>query len=133
MKYWILKTEPEDYSFADLAKDKSTTWDHVRNYMARNNLRTMEKDDEVIIYESVSTKAAVGLAKIKKTAYQDPTTKEDWSAVDVAFVKALKNPVTLAQMKADPLLKTISLVKMSRLSVCPISKEAYDKIVKLGS
>lgn len=132
MNYWIVKTEPETYSFQDLMKDKKTRWDGVRNYTARNNLRAMKVGDVVVIYESVGPKAAVGLAKVAKGAYQDPQTKEDWSAVDLAPTKSLKKAVTLADMKADKILRNTKLVKQSRLSVAPLTAEEFHQIIKLS-
>lgn len=132
MQYWILKSEPDVYSFQDLQRDKKTVWEGVRNYQARNNLREMELGDTVFIYHSNIGKEIVGIGKVVKTAYQDPKTKEDWSAVDIAPVKALKTPVTLEQLKSDAVLKNISLVKNSRLSVSPLSKKDFDKILQLG-
>jgi len=133
MQYWILKTEPTTYSFQDLMRDKKTVWDGVRNFQARNNLRAMKEGDLAVVYESVGPKAAVGVAKIVAEAYQDPKTKENWSAVDIAPVKALKTAVTLDDMKADKILKNMSLVKQSRLSVCPITKEQYERLIEVAS
>ena len=132
MNHWILKTEPETYSFEDLIKDKKTIWDGVRNFQARNNLRAMKTGDIVVIYESVGPKAAVGLAKVVKTAYQDPKTKEDWSAVDLAPSKKLKRPVSLSEMKADKILRETKLVRQSRLSVCPMTSGEFERLIKLA-
>ena len=132
MNHWILKTEPETYSFEDLIKDKKTIWDGVRNFQARNNLRAMKTGDIVVIYESVGPKAAVGLAKVVKTAYQDPKTKEDWSAVDLAPSKKLKRPVSLSEMKADKILRETKLVRQSRLSVCPMTSGEFERLIKLS-
>lgn len=132
MKYWILKTEPETYSFEDLVSDKKTTWDGVRNYQARNNIRSMSKGDLAIIYESVGPKAAVGVAKIASQPYKEPKADGDWAAVDLVPVKNFVKPLTLGEMKEDKVLKTISLVRQSRLSVCPLSEKEFQLIVKKG-
>lgn len=132
--YWLVKQEPNAYSFDDLLKDKQTYWDGVRNYQARNNLRAMRKGDEVLFYHSVEEKAVVGICKITKEAYPDPTAPgEDWSVVDIKPVRKLKKTVTLAEIKEVPSLKDIPLIRQSRLSVMPLSKKAYETIVKMGS
>lgn len=128
-----MKSEPSTYSYDDLVRDKKTYWDGVRNYQARNNLRAMSVGDLAVIYHSVNEKAAVGIVKIVKAAYQDPTSKEDWSVVDIKPVKKLKSPVTLADMKADTVLGKMALVKQSRLSVCPMTKAEYDRLLKKAS
>lgn len=131
--YWLVKQEPEAYPWSQLVADKVTDWTGVRNYQARNNLRQMKKGDLVLFYHSVKSKEVVGLAKVKKTAYPDPTAKEgDWSAVDIVPVKSLKEPVSLAQMKADERFDGLSLIRNSRLSVMPVSKKHFDLILKLG-
>jgi len=130
MAYWILKTEPSTYSLENLKKDKSTFWDGVRNYQARNNLKAMKKGDECMIYHSVGPKEIVGTAKVIKTAYPDPK-EPDWVNVDLAFESELKKPVHLSQLKEHATLKDISLVKQGRLSVCPITKADWDAILKL--
>ena len=132
MNYWILKTEPETYSFNDLLKDKKTSWDGVRNYQARNNIRAMADGDLAIIYESVGPKAAVGLAKVVGSAYKEKGTSEDWSTIDIAALKVFKAPVTLAEMKANKILKTMTLVKNSRLSVCPMTEGQFKEVLKKG-
>ena len=124
MAYWLLKSEPFKYSWEQLEKDKKTFWDGVRNYAARNNLRAMKKGDFAFFYHSNEGLEIVGIVKIIKEAYQDPTTKEvAWVAVDVAPFKKLKKPVTLAQIKSDKRLQNIALVKLSRLSVQPVTPE----------
>ena len=134
MNYWLVKSEPSEYSYDDLVRDKSTYWDGVRNYAARNNLRSMQLNDLVLYYHSVNEKCVVGISKVVKEHYQDPTTDDDrWSVVDLAPVKKLKNPVTLADIKAEPSLDHIALVRQSRLSVMPLDKPSYDLIVKMGS
>ncbi len=131
--HWLVKSEPFKYSWSDLVKDGSTYWDGVRNYQARNNLREMKVGDYALYYHSNEGKEVVGIAKVTRSAYQDPTTDDDrWVVVDVAPVKPLKEPVTLSQIKADPQLLQIPLVTHSRLSVMPLEKSDFDRIVKLG-
>jgi predicted RNA-binding protein with PUA-like domain len=131
--YFLAKSEPAVYAFARLVKDKKTVWDGVRNFEARNNLRQMKKGDLVLFYHSGEDKAVVGIAKVLREAYPDPTSKEgDWSAVDLAPVKALTEHVTLAHMKADPAFEGLSLLKKSRLSVLPVSPTHFERILKLG-
>ncbi|MEY4150678.1 MAG: hypothetical protein RL555_1282 [Bacteroidota bacterium] len=133
MAYWLLKSEPFKYSWEQLEKDKKTFWDGVRNYAARNNLRAMKKGDLAFFYHSNEGLAIVGIVKIVKEAYQDPTTEEEaWVAVDVAPVKKLKQEVTLAQIKANKKLQNIALVKLSRLSVQPVTTEEWNIILELA-
>src|ERR1043166_5735769 len=123
--YWLVKQEPSDSSLSDFVHDSRTNWTGVRNYSARNNLRRMNKDDEVLFYHSGAEKAVVGIARVTKTAYPARTAREgDWSAVELAPIKALPTPVTLAQIKAEPRLKHIALVRQPRLSVIPPSAAA---------
>ena len=130
---WLVKSEPSKYSWDDLVRDGSTYWDGVRNYQARNNLREMKVGDHLLYYHSNEGKEIVGIAKVTTPAYQDPTTDDDrWSVVDVAPVKPLKQPVTLEQIKDDRALADIPLITQSRLSVMPIPKAAYARILKLG-
>jgi predicted RNA-binding protein with PUA-like domain len=132
--FWLVKQEPSDYSWSDFVGDGSTSWTGVRNFAARNNLRRMAKGDEVLFYHSGEDKAVVGIAKVARTAYRDTTAKEgDWSAVDLVPVKALPKPVTLREIKAKPALKDIALVRLSRLSVMPLSESAFRSILKMGS
>lgn len=132
--YWLVKQEPTKYSFDQLVKDGRTMWDGVRNFQARNNLQAMRAGDRVLFYHSVVGTAVVGIAEVAREAYPDPTTKEDgWVVVDLVPVRALKTPVTLADVKADAALKDIPLVRQSRLSVMPLEKAAFDRIVALGS
>jgi predicted RNA-binding protein with PUA-like domain len=131
MNYWLIKTEPSTYSWDDLVRDKKTTWDGVRNFQARNNLKAMKKGDTVLIYHSMDDKAIVGLAKISKEHFPDPK-DQDWIAVEVAADKKLKNPVTLAQIKADKRLSNMTLVKSSRLSVQPVKEEEFDMVLGLS-
>ncbi|MBM3893925.1 EVE domain-containing protein [Candidatus Dependentiae bacterium] len=134
MAYWLLKSEPFKYSWEQLEKDKKTFWDGVRNYAARNNLRAMKKGDLAFFYHSNEGLAIVGIVKIIKEAYQDPTTDEEaWVAVDVAPVKKLKKEVTLATIKATKQLQKIALVKQSRLSVQPVTADEWDTIVALAN
>ena len=131
--HWLVKSEPFKYSWDDLVKDGSTYWDGVRNYQARNNLREMKVGDYALYYHSNEGKEVVGIAKVTRSAYQDPTTDDDrWVVVDVAPVKALKAPVTLAQIKADPKLQQMPLVTHSRLSVMPIEKSDFERVLELG-
>ena len=131
--YWLVKSEPNAYSWSDLVKEKKTSWTGVRNFTARNNLRSMRVGDEVLFYHSVTDKAVVGVAKVVRAAYPDPTAKEgDWSAVDLAPIKPLRDPVALDQIKARRQLKDISLVRQSRLSVHRLSAEEYREILALA-
>ncbi len=134
MNYFLVKSEPFKYSWTQFIKDKRTFWDGVRNYQARNNLKAMEKGDLVLFYHSNEGKEVVGVAKVVKEFYQDPTTDDDrWVVVDLAPVKALKRPVTLAEIKEDDFLKDISLVRQGRLSVMTLKPEEFDRILELGS
>jgi predicted RNA-binding protein with PUA-like domain len=131
--YWLVKSEPNAYSWSDLVKEKKTSWTGVRNFTARNNLRNMRVGDEVLFYHSVTDKAVVGVAKVIRAAYPDPTAKEgDWSAVDLAPIKPLRDPVALDQIKARRRLKDISLVRQSRLSVHRLSAEEYREILAMA-
>jgi predicted RNA-binding protein with PUA-like domain len=130
--FWLVKQEPSAYSWSDFTNDRGTSWTGVRNYAARNNLRRMQKGDEVLFYHSGEEKAVVGLAKVTRTAYSDPTApKEDWSAVDLAPIRPLRRPVTLPQIKNQPRLEKIQLVRQSRLSVMPLSAEDFRAIVRM--
>lgn len=131
MNYWLVKSEPEKYSWDQLVKDGVTQWDGVRNYAARNNLRAMKEGDEVLFYHSREGLEIVGIAKVTKEHYPDPTATEgDWSAVQISPYRKLDKPVTLTQIKADPNLKDISLVKLGRLSVGPITPEEFKIITE---
>lgn len=131
--YWLIKSEPYKYSFAQLVKDGQTTWDGVRNYEARNSLRAMKQGDLALFYHSNEGKAVVGVARIKREAYPDPTAPgEDWSVVDVEPVAPLRAQVSLDDIRDDPSFAEIALLKRSRLSVVPVSKEHFDRILKLG-
>ncbi len=136
MKHWLVKTEPETYSFAQFQMDKTTAWTGVRNYTARINLRAMAKGDEIFVYHSVSDKAIVGLATVVKTAYPDPTVEPDekgeWFCVDLKAGKAFPRPVTLEAVKAHRKLKEMQLVRQSRLSVAPVTEAEAAELRKLG-
>jgi predicted RNA-binding protein with PUA-like domain len=134
MNYWLVKSEPHKYAWETFEKDGRTFWDGVRNYQARNNLKAMQTGDLVMYYHSNEGKEIVGIAKVIKEAYQDPTTEEtDWVAVDLAPVQRLARPVTLQQIKADKRLENIGLLRQMRLSVMPLKCEEFDVIVALGS
>ena len=131
--HWLVKSEPDKYSWDQFVKDGSTYWDGVRNAQARNNLRDMKKGDLALYYHSNEGKEVVGVAKITKTAYQDPTTDDErWVVVDLVPVKALGESVTLAEIKANTALAKIPLVTQSRLSVMPIDKKSFDRILRMG-
>ena len=131
--YWLVKQEPTKYSFDQLVKDKRTVWDGVRNFQARNNLAAMKVGDRVLFYHSVVGTAVVGIAEVAKEAFPDPSSSDPrWVAVELVALKPLANPVTLEQIKAEPSLRDIALVRQSRLSVQPLAREAFDKIVALG-
>ena len=133
MNYWMVKSEPEAYSWQQLVRDGKTAWTGVRNYQARNNLRAMKKGDAVFFYHSVTDKQVVGLARVIKEAYADATAEEgDWSCVDLAPEKALAKPVTLEVAKVDKILKEMLLVKHSRISVTPVTKEQADRLLALA-
>jgi predicted RNA-binding protein with PUA-like domain len=133
VKYWLAKSDPDTYGWSDLVRDGKTTWDGIRNYKARNFLREMKPGDLVLFYHSGEEKSVVASMKILSEPYRDTTAEEDiWSAVDVAPAWTLKNPVTLARIKAEPALQKIHLVREGRLSVMPLEKEAFDRIVSMG-
>jgi len=132
MNYWLVKSEPTVYSWDQFVEEGSTVWTGVRNYAARLNLRAMKKGDKLFYYHSNEGKEIVGIAKVIKEAYQDPTSEDDWSVVDIAPVKALKHPVSLAKIKSTPALSEIALIKLSRLSVSPVRKEEFEFILKMS-
>jgi predicted RNA-binding protein with PUA-like domain len=133
MNYWLVKSEPEAYSWAQLVKDGKTAWTGVRNFTARLNLRAMKKGDLVFFYHSVTDKQIVGLARVVKEAYTDPTATEgDWSCVDLEPARPLKNPVTLEAIKAEKSLKEMKLLKQSRLSVSPLTPAEFARILELA-
>lgn len=131
--HWLVKSEPFKYSWEKFIQDKKTFWDGVRNYQARNNLRDMKKGDEVFFYHSNEGMEIVGIAKVVKEAYPDPTIDDErWLAVDLKPVRPLKAPVTLAQMKAEKRLKDLGLIRQGRLSVSPITAEQWAVILELS-
>ena len=133
MKYWLLKSEPNTWSWDDQIKEKIAMWDGVRNYQARNNLMSMKVNDLCFFYHSVNEKKIVGIVSVTKEHYTDPTDKtKKFVAVDVKTKKSLKNPITLKQIKKEKKLSHLALVKQSRLSVMPIDKISWDLICKLG-
>jgi predicted RNA-binding protein with PUA-like domain len=130
---WLVKSEPSAYSWANLVADGKTAWTGVRNYTARNNLRAMKKGDAVFYYHSVEGKEIVGVARVVREAYPDPTAKEgDWSAVDIAPEKALPKAVTLDAIKRSPKLEEMALLRLSRLSVQPVTSEQFDEVVRMS-
>ncbi len=131
MKYWLVKQEPEAYSFDDLVKDGKTDWTGVRNYQARNNLRAMRKGDKVLFYHSISDKQVVGLTEVTREEYPDPT-DTNWICVELTPVEKFANPVSLAAIKATKKLANIALIKQSRLSVMPLTKAEFETIVKMS-
>jgi predicted RNA-binding protein with PUA-like domain len=132
VSYWLMKSEPDVYPWSQLVKEKTARWDGIRSYEARNNLRAMKVGDMVFFYHSNDGKEIVGLARVTKTAYQDPTTTEDWSVVDIEPVQALANKVTLQAIKANTKLKEMILVKKLRLSVSPVLKAEFDEILSMS-
>ena len=131
--FWLVKQEPSAYSWTDFVADGKTSWTGVRNYTARNNLRAMRKGDPVLFYHSVTDKAVVGIANVLREAYSDSTATEgDWSAVDLAPEKALRRPVTLDEIKSNPRLKDIALLRLSRLSVQPLSSAEFQEILRMA-
>ncbi|MBL9135576.1 MAG: EVE domain-containing protein [Verrucomicrobiales bacterium] len=132
-QFWLVKQEPESYAWSTFVAEGRSAWTGVRNFQARNNLRAMQEGDWVAYYHSGDGKEVVGLAKVARAAYADPTATEgDWSAVDLVPVKALKTSVTLAVIKADPVLRDMALVRNSRLSVSPVSEEQFRRLLELG-
>jgi predicted RNA-binding protein with PUA-like domain len=132
--YWLLKSEPEVYSFERLLEEKRTNWDHVRNFQARNFLKTIKKDDLTVIYHSGDTKAVVGVAKCVKEGYADIDADDgkEWVQIDIAPVRALANAVPLSAIKANAMLKNMLFVRQSRLSVSSMTKAEFDALVKLS-
>lgn len=131
--YWLVKSEPSVYSWADAQQEKIIAWTGVRNYLARNTLRSMRNGDIVFFYHSMSEKAIVGIAQVVREHYQDPTTTEDWSAVDIIPLCSLSSPLSLADIKTDPQLCTMMLVTHSRLSVQPVSATHAQRILQRTS
>jgi predicted RNA-binding protein with PUA-like domain len=133
MNHWLVKSEPETYSWSQLLKDGKTAWTGVRNFTARNNLRAMKKGDAVFFYHSGEQKSVVGLARVSKEFYPDATADEgDWSVIDLASEKTLARPVTLTQIKADKILKAMVLTRQSRLSVSPVTRGQFKRLLKLA-
>lgn len=133
MNYWLVKSEPFKYSWEQSNKDGKTHWDGVRNFAARNNLKAMAKGDHVFFYHSNEGLAIVGIAEVVKPAYQDPTTEDpNWVVVDLKPIQTLKNPVTLADIKAEPSLADMDLVRLSRLSVGAVKPAEYKKVMKMA-
>lgn len=134
MNYFLVKSEPFKYSWEQFNKDGRTFWDGVRNYQARNNIKLMKEGDLVLFYHSNEGKNVVGIAKVVREFYQDPTTDDaNWVVVDLSPVEGLKNPVSLEQIKAEESLQDISLVKQGRLSVMQLKATEFDKIIEMGS
>jgi predicted RNA-binding protein with PUA-like domain len=131
MNYWLVKTEPETYSWEDLVKEKTGTWDGVRNFQARSHMKNMKKGDRVFIYHTGDEKSIIGTAKVVKEGYPEPKDK-DWVAVDLSPEKKLKKSISLAQIKSDKRLKDMVLVRASRLSVQPVTEEEFDYILSLS-
>jgi predicted RNA-binding protein with PUA-like domain len=132
-KYWLVKQEPEAYSWATFVKEGKAAWTGVRNFQARNNLRAMKLGDPVFFYHSVTEKQVVGVARVAKEAYADPTATEgDWACVDLAPLKPLKKPVPLEFIKADDILKEMLLIRNSRLSVVPLTEAQFKRVLEVG-
>ena len=133
MNYWLVKQEPDSYPWEQFVRDGGTAWTGVRNFQARNNLRAMASGDRVLYYHSVKGKAVVGVAEVARTAYPDPTAGgEDWACVDLKPIEPLKRPVSLEEIKAEPSLTEIALLRQSRLSVMPLKKSEFDSILRLS-
>jgi predicted RNA-binding protein with PUA-like domain len=133
MAYWLVKSEPSTYGWDQLVNDKKTTWDGVRNFAARGHLKTMKKDDEVLFYHSNEGMEIVGIAKVAKEFYKDPTTDDaNWVAVDLKPHKKLKRPVTLTQVKSDKRLADMALVRLGRLSVQPVTEKEWNIVMELA-
>jgi predicted RNA-binding protein with PUA-like domain len=133
MAYWLIKSEPEVYGWDQLVKDKQTRWDGIRNYAARNHLRSMKKGDQIFFYHSNKGTEIVGIATVSKEHYQDPgTTETAWLAVDIKPMKKLKTPVSLDQIKKEKKLSQMALVRIGRLSVQPVTEEEWNLVMKMG-
>ncbi|HEY1490614.1 MAG TPA: EVE domain-containing protein [Verrucomicrobiae bacterium] len=133
MNYWLVKSEPETYSWANFVKNGQTAWTGVRNFAARLHLRAMKQGDTVFFYHSGEEKSVIGLGRVAREFYPDPTAKEgDWSCVDLRAGKPLARPVTLAQIKADKILREMELVRQSRLSVSPVTEAQFERLLKLA-
>jgi predicted RNA-binding protein with PUA-like domain len=133
MAYWLVKSEPSKYGWEQFEKDKQTHWDGVRNYAARNHLKSMKKGDQVLFYHSNEGLEIVGIAKVVKEAYQDPTTDDEaWVVIDLKPFKRLKKPVSLEQIKADKRLSNMALVRLGRLSVQPVTESEWNVVMEMG-
>ncbi len=133
MSYWLVKSDPETYGWPEFSKEKKTSWDGVRNYAARIHLKAMKKGDDVLFYHSNINAGVVGLAKVSKEFYPDATAKEDgWVSVELTCGKPLKNPVSLAAIKAEKKLRNMLLIKIGRLSVMPVTKEEFEMVGEMG-
>jgi predicted RNA-binding protein with PUA-like domain len=130
--HWLIKSEPSKYSFAQLVADGQTRWDGVRNFAARNNLRVMKKGDPCLYYHSTEEKAVVGVARVIREAFQDPTTQEDFSAVDIEPVRPLARPVALDELRSHPVLGKMMIIRQPRLSVSPVTQEEFELVLDLG-
>lgn len=134
MAYWLVKSEPSVYSWDQLVKDGKTTWDGIRNYAARNHLRSMKKGDQVFFYHSNEGLVIVGIAKVSREAFQDPTTdNEAWLAVELKSYKKLKRPVSMAEIKKEKTLQEMALLRISRLSVQPVAEEEWHRIMEMSN
>jgi predicted RNA-binding protein with PUA-like domain len=133
MQYWLVKSEPSAYAWETFLKDGHTSWDGVRNFQARNHLKAMQAGDYVLFYASVTGKCVQGICRVTKTAYPDPMAKEgEWVSVELKAVRSLPHPVSLDEIKKQPVLAELPLLRQSRLSVSPLKKAEYERIVKLG-
>lgn len=133
MAFWLIKAEPSAYGWDRLVKEKGTVWDGVRNYQARNNLQAMKKGDLCLFYHSVKDKEIVGVARVTREAYPDPTTEDRrWAAVDIVPQHPLERPVSLATLKSTPATSGMALIRQGRLSVCPVTSREYKAVLKLG-
>jgi len=132
MAYWLVKSEPSAYSWDQLVADKQTSWTGIRNYAARIHLRAMRKGDKAFFYHSNQGLEIVGIASVVKEAYQDPTTSDDWVAVDIKAEKKLKKPVSLSAIKAEKKLSEMALIKISRLSVGPVTEKEWEVIMDMA-
>jgi predicted RNA-binding protein with PUA-like domain len=130
--HFLIKSEPDKYSFSDLVRDGKTRWDGVRNFEARNNLRSMKKGDLCLFYHSNEGKEVVGIARVARAAYADPTTKDDFSAVDIEPVKSLSRPVALSAMRANPALGQMMIFRRQRLSVVPVTQDEFELVLEMG-
>lgn len=134
MNYWLVKSEPADYSWRNLVKESRAVWNGVRNYQARNNLRNMKRGDLVLFYHSNEGKEVVGIAKVVRESYPDPTTDDArWAVIDLSPFKPLRNPVKLSRIKLEKELQNMALVKHSRLSVMPVTAPEFERILEMGS